>query len=159
MRILRLSVPILLAGCVVPHQLPPAAKTATVIFSAEPDAVMVQAFADRSCSPHPNGTRLAYFYRDYFDRRTGAPKSVLADRELVFTFRARLDDGVSVTVCESTRAFMPAPGKTSRAHFLLNPKSCDVLVRRQDHSNAGQTSLVEVPLQVVQPSCFNEISG
>jgi hypothetical protein len=143
----------------VPYQLPASAEKATVIFSSDPDGVMVQAFADRACGPSPHGTRVAYFFRDYFDRRTGAPKPVIAGREFVFTFRLRHDTGSAVTFCESTRAFVPQAGRTYRAHFIRDARTCDVILTAVRAQGPGQGG--EAPLEhaVVQPACLNDFDG
>jgi hypothetical protein len=154
-----MTLPTLLAGCAVPYQFSGSPQSATVIFSSDPDKVMVQAFADPSCNPNPEGTRLAYFFKDHFDRRTGTPKHVPAGRAFVFTFRSRHDDGVSVTFCESTRSFVPDAGQTYRAHFVLTKRSCDVVVTKRNASESGDVTESPVEVQDVIPACFNSTDG
>lgn len=148
-----------LAGCAVPFQPPPSGPTATVIFSSATEPVMVQAFADRACNAHPQGNRLAYFFRDHFDRRTGTPRVVPAQREFVFTFRVRRDDGASATECQATRVFTPEAGRTYRAHFALFPRHCEVTITREDASAGGALASQPVVHDAVQPPCFNSLNG
>lgn len=147
------------AGCAKPYVAPPTAPTATVIFSAESEPVMVQAFADRKCAPNPAGNRVAYFYRDFYDQRAGTAKPVVAGREFVFTFHSRQDSGTSVRNCTVTKAFVPEAGQTYRAHFFAVPAGCNVAVTRGAGPTADSTAGSTVEAVAVMPECLNSLDG
>ena len=159
MRLLAIIALLACAGCVNRYVVPPDAPTATVIFSSETEPVMVQAFADRKCGRNPAGNRVAYFYKDLFDQRTGTAKPVVAGREFVFTFHSREDSGNSVRNCTVTKAFVPEAGQTYRAHFHPVPAGCNVAVTRGAAPSADSTAASPVEVVAVVPECFNSIDG
>lgn len=156
MRKIGFVIVLLSTGCVNHYVTPPASPTATVIFSSDIDGVMVQAFADKSCGKSPTGTRVVYFFKDYFDQRSGTAKEVPADRDFVFTFGSRSDTGTVATFCKVTKSFMPKASQTYRAHFIYLPEGCGVQVTTTS-SDLKQESAVDV--EAIIPVCFNDFNG
>lgn len=150
---------LLSAGCVDHYAVPRSSPTATVIFSTDADGVMVQAFADRTCGKSMIGTRVAYFFRDHFDQRSGAAKEVVAGRDFVFTFRSRSDTGTVATFCKVTRSFVPEASQTYRAHFISAPDRCDVEVTRSSSHASDLKEDSAVDVAIVDPVCFNDLNG
>jgi hypothetical protein len=120
---------------------------------------MVQAFADRNCGKNPAGTRVAYFYKDLFDERTGTTKFVSAGRDFVFTFRSRSDTGTVATFCRLTRSFVPKASQTYRAHFTSSSDRCDVEVTQLVSGSVGREQAAPLTVSIVEPVCFNDING
>jgi hypothetical protein len=150
---------LLLAGCVSRYAVPAASPKATVIFSSDMDGVMVQTFADTSCRKSPSGTRVAYFYKDHFDQRSGTAKDVPAGREFVFTFRSRADTGTVATFCSTTRSFIPEQSQTYRAHFIYAPEGCGVRITKAVSPESGSKADGDVDAAVVEPACLDDFNG
>lgn len=117
------------------------------------------AFVDRNCGKSPTGTRVAYFYTDLFDQRSGTAKSVLAGRDFVFTFRSRSDTGTVATFCRLTRSLVPQATQTYRAHFASSPDSCDVEVTQLVSGSAEGERGAPMDISIVEPACFNDFNG
>lgn len=150
------------AGCANQYMAAKDVPTATIIFSSgapRTDGVMVQAFGDRNCGKSTTGTRVAYFYRELFDDRAGAAKTVTAGRDFVFTFRSRSDTGTVATFCNLTRSFVPEPSATYRAHFVSSPDRCDVQVTRVTSTDPAGTAGAPVDVSIVDPICLNDFNG
>lgn len=152
----------LCSGCANHYTASKNQPMATIIFSSSAphkDGVMVQAFSDKKCGKNSAGTRVAYFFKDIFDDRAGAPKSVIAKQEFVFTFGSRSDTGTVATFCRLTRSFMPDTSATYRAHFVSTPQSCDVLVTKLQPGSTGQIEETPINVSIVEPVCFNDWNG
>ena len=148
-----------LSGCVTPHQASTGPDSATLILSTGTEPASVQAFANRQCGVHPQGTRLAYFFRDRFDPPTGVTRTVQAGRELVFTFRLNRHTGTTLQICEATRAFVPQAGRRYRAHFEEAPGGC-LLMLSELESPAGEAPRERpIDADVVVPACFDGVRG
>lgn len=111
------------------------------------------------CGKSPTGTRVVYFYRDLFDKRTGTAKAVPAGRDFVFTFGSRSDTGTVATFCRLTRSFVPQASQTYRAHFVSSPGSCDVEVTQLLSGTTDREHSAPMNVSIVQPVCFNNING
>jgi hypothetical protein len=150
---------LLFTGCVSHYAVPPSSPKATVIFSSDTDGVMVQTFADRLCRPSPTGTRVAYFFKDFYDQRSGTAKEVPAGREFVFTFRSRADTGTVATFCSTTRSFIPEQNQVYRAHFISTPESCGVEITKVASPEPGSIVNGRVDATVVSPVCLDDFNG
>jgi hypothetical protein len=150
---------LLITGCARHYSVPASSPKATVIFSSDIDGVMVQSFADKTCGESPNGTRVAYFFRDHFDQRAGTAKEVIADREFVFTFRSRSDTGTVATFCSVTRAFIPEASQTYRAHFIYLKEGCGIELTRASTENPVPNSEEFVDAEAIVPACLDDFNG
>lgn len=162
MRFLPILALLVCAGCATHYTAEQNQPTATILFSSaapRTDGVMVQTFADKDCGKSKTGTRVAYFYRELFDDRTGVPRTVTAGRDFVFTFRSRSDTGTVATFCNLTRSFVPEASATYRAHFVSSPEQCDVLVSRVAAGDPADREGAPVSVAIVDPICLNDFDG
>jgi hypothetical protein len=150
---------LLLAGCASHYAVPASAPKATIIFSSDTDGVMVQTFADKSCRQSPTGTRVAYFFKDFYDQRSGTAREVPAGQEFVFTFRSRADTGTVATFCNTTRSFVPQQHQTYRAHFFSASEGCGVEITKVVSPEPGSIVDASVEAAVVSPVCLDDFNG
>lgn len=118
----------------------------------------VQVYDDVACTKSPYGNRLASFFLDGSDPRTGVDKLIAAEKDFVHTYAYSVIYPSGNTQCNVTIAFKPTAGQRYKSRFSVQGNQCGVTVERYADAKGGSDTVPEETVRQIKPACVNNLT-